>query len=165
MLNFNDKYWEHVGDININTNKIDITDPCYEKTDRGYMVQTILPGQYRCCVKRKFSDEHVESIAIIQADKPFNECLEQNQGTIGVDAGLAGFFVEKPTYDNKAWSEFCDFLQDSHGLNEVWVNKDPSNAIGCVGFFSQSGYGDGEYEVYSLYRGDQLVGYMIDFDC
>lgn len=51
-------------------------------------------------------------------------------GSIGVDAGLAGFFHNKPDYSDEAWSKFCDRIR--HG--DAWLTED--------GFYSSSGYGD-----------------------
>ena len=59
-------------------------------------------------------------------------------GSIGVDAGLAGFFHNKPDYTDDEWAAFCDRV--SHG--DAWLIKD--------GFYSTSGYGDGCYGVYGL---------------
>jgi hypothetical protein len=59
-------------------------------------------------------------------------------GNIGVDAGLAGFFQDKPDYNREAWLKMCDKL-----INRTWMITDE-------GFFTESGYGDGCYDVYGI---------------
>ena len=58
-------------------------------------------------------------------------------GEIGVDAGLAGFFENKPDYNDDEWGEFCDAIMEGN----AWM-------IDC-GVFSSSGWGDGCYGVYA----------------
>lgn len=67
-------------------------------------------------------------------------------GYIAVDAGLAGFFCDKPDYSDAEWGTFCDKLtrQDSDGGHHVYDFPDIN------GFFSSSGYGDGCYDVYGV---------------
>lgn len=63
-------------------------------------------------------------------------------GTIGVDAGMAGFFQNKPDYDEKDWFDLCDRFNKKACL------------ITPEGFFTESGYGDGVYNVHGL-KNDQ----------
>lgn len=72
-------------------------------------------------------------------------------GSIGVDAGLAGFFHNKPDYDDEAWSAFCDRV--AHG--DVWLMEDS--------FYSVSGYGDGCYGVFAKKQDDEVVALEIRF--
>lgn len=122
---------------------VDITDPCYGKDIwcRKNDVK-ISEGKYQCvtwiCRKRdKHPDRRIAVIGIylagyipVQNDM---ECI----GEIGVDAGLAGFFNNKPDYTDAEWSEFCDKLCDGN----AWLTEE--------GFWSSSGYGDGCYPVYA----------------
>lgn len=72
-------------------------------------------------------------------------------GSIGVDAGLAGFFHSKPDYDYEAWNAFCDRIR--HG--DAWITED--------GFYSSSGYGDGGYGVYAQEQNGEIVALEIRF--
>ena len=72
-------------------------------------------------------------------------------GFIGVDAGLAGFFIDKPGYTSEQWADFCDSIKNG----DVWLTDD--------GFFSQSGYGDGVYVVYACERNGLIVALEIRF--
>lgn len=73
-------------------------------------------------------------------------------GSIGVDAGLAGFFWNKPDFDDDAWSDFCSK-----------INWDKDTFIDQYGFYSSSGYGDGCYEVYGIKEGDKYIALKICF--
>ena len=117
-------------------NKIDITDPCY---DRNVWCRIndlkIQAGEYTCIVWMR--DERVRAIGIyLNGIIPLQKSMEMI-GEIGVDAGLAGFFIDKPDYDNKEWLDFCHSLQNK----DFWLREG-------LGFFSSSGYGDGSYPVY-----------------
>lgn len=72
-------------------------------------------------------------------------------GSIGVDAGLAGFFHHKPDYDDAAWAEFCDRV--SHG--DAWMIEN--------GFYSSSGYGDGGYGVFAYQQDGEIRALEIRF--
>ena len=65
-------------------------------------------------------------------------------GSIGVDAGLAGFFHNKPDYSDEEWGRFCDRVRNG----DAWLTED--------GFYSSSGYGDGCYGVYA-YKQDGAI--------
>ena len=72
-------------------------------------------------------------------------------GSIGVDAGLAGFFHNKPDYTDDEWAAFCDRVR--HG--DAWLIKE--------GFYSSSGYGDGCYGVYAYEQGGEITAIEIRF--
>lgn len=107
----------------------------------------IKDGEYTCAIwmhteKGEYDgepciDRRVGIIGIyLDGAIPCQRAMEEI-GSIGVDAGLAGFFHKKPDYDDAAWSSFCDTIQ----TGSAWLTKD--------GFFSSSGYGDGGYGVYA----------------
>ena len=61
-------------------------------------------------------------------------------GDIGVDAGLAGFFHNKPDYTDDEWAAFCDRVR--HG--DAWLIKEgfySSSGYTCVGWCCRSGSG------------------------
>ena len=125
-----------VGEITLE-NKVDITDPCYDKDVWCRTTQKCSPGTYKCIVELGDCDswgERVFSIAITNG-RPEPDELEY-VAEIGVDAGLAGFFPDKKDYNDKEWEEFCDKTRDGH----YWLIDG--------GFVSSSGYGDGGYEVF-----------------
>lgn len=140
MKNNTEQERKFIGKFTLN-DRVDITDPCYNRDVRCRMTTDCVPGEYFAYVTLQDCGEwgtRVETLAIYRNDDitPMSQ-LTNYLGEIGVDAGLAGFFREKPDYDDDAWSEFCDL-------------------IGCKNYFlldygvvSCSGYGDGSYEVYT----------------
>lgn len=127
---------------------IDITDPCYNKDAWCRMTATVKDGEYECRVWRKtkkfqgnnggiHEDTRVGIIGIyLDGFIPYQRSMEEI-GNIGVDAGLAGFFMDKPDYTDEQWDEICTNCDKG----DAWIRKE--------GFFSSSGYGDGFYPVYA----------------
>lgn len=125
---------------------IDITDPCYDKDVWCRMKATVKSGEYTCYIWRnkeidefegkQYVDQRVGVIGIyLDGIIPPQKTMEEI-GTIGVDAGLAGFFMNKPDYSDDEWKDFCDSIREG----DAWIKDE--------GFFSSSGYGDGCYPVY-----------------
>lgn len=141
---------------------VDITDPCYNKDVWCRMNDVkIKEGEYTCLVwyhtdKENYNGEPyaykvVRIIGIYLDGKiPVQKAMKEI-GSIGVDAGMAGFFHNKPDYDDEAWNAFCDRIR--HG--DAWINED--------GFYSSSGYGDGGYGVYAQEQNGEIVALEIRF--
>ena len=141
---------------------VDITDPCYNRDVWCRMNQIcIQEGWYTCIAwyhserilfeKKQFFSRRVGILGIyLNGVIPLQKSMEEI-GAIGVDAGLAGFFHNKPDYDDEQWAKICS--QISQG--DVWLNDD--------GFFSASGYGDGCYGVYAQKVNKQIVALEIRF--
>ena len=72
-------------------------------------------------------------------------------GNIGVDAGLAGFFHDKPDFTDAQWTAFCDQIK----TGDTWLTD--------LGFFSVSGYGDGAYKVFAAKTGNEVTALEIRF--
>ena len=141
---------------------VDITDPCYNRDVWCRMNDVkIHDGSYTCIAwyqtdkgeydGKPYSYKVVGILGIyldgiIPCQKEMKEI-----GSIGVDAGLAGFFHNKPDYDDEAWSAFCDRV--AHG--DVWLMEDS--------FYSVSGYGDGCYGVCAKKQDDEVVALEIRF--
>lgn len=141
---------------------VDITDPCYNKDVWCRMDNVrIKEGKYTCMVwyhtdkgeydGKPYSHKMVGILGIYLDGKIPNQKAMKEIGSIGVDAGLAGFFHNKPDYDDEAWSAFCDRVR--HG--DAWITED--------GFYSSSGYGDGCYGVYAQKQNDEIVALEIRF--
>lgn len=141
---------------------VDITDPCYNKDVWCRMNNVkIKEGKYTCIIwHQNDKGEHdgkpycykmvgvigIYLDGVIPAQKSMKEI-----GSIGVDAGLAGFFHNKPDYDDEAWNALCD--RACHG--DAWITED--------GFYSSSGYGDGCYGVYAQEQDCEIVALEIRF--
>lgn len=140
---------------------IDITDPCYDKDVCCRTTATVKEGTYDCIVWRqteKYFDDGGECSDIrvgiigIYLDGIIPRQSEMEEiASIGVDAGLAGFFINKPDYTDKQWDEFCKSIVEG----DAWIKDE--------GFFSHSGYGDGYYGVYAKKTGDEITALEIRF--
>lgn len=140
---------------------VDITDPCYDKNTWCRMNVTVKAGEYDCHIWRhtskeiwngeEYKDVRVGVIGIyLNGIIPPQRSMEE-VGSISVDAGLAGFFMNKPDYNDDEWSAFCDSIRDG----DAWIKDE--------GFFSSSGYGDGYYPVYAYRMNGEIVALEIRF--
>lgn len=135
-----------------------ITDPCYDDGDFGTMHVDLPAGEYRMavykCVEPKEDAGRTMIIELQKKHRSFKleskkwECI----GSIGVDAGMAGFFWNKPDFSDDEWRKFCDDFDFKKG------HKDDD-----YGFYSSSGYGDGMYDVYAIKEDDQIIALKICF--
>ena len=130
---------KYIGELELGT-KVDITDPCYDKDVWCRMTTDCEPGLYKGYVE--MSDEgdwgmRVATVSIFKGDKMWGIEEMEYIGNIGVDAGLAGFFNDKPDFSDTEWNEFCGKINDGDAWNLY------------NGIFSSSGYGDGCYNVYA----------------
>lgn len=106
--------------------EVDITDPSYERDVwcRKNDV-SIKEGEYFCMISEVVSERvingedlsysTVAKMAINLAEEIPDECDTEYIGEIGVDAGLAGFFRNKPNTTSEEWGEFCsriDYNED-----------------------------------------------------
>ncbi|MDD4509350.1 MAG: hypothetical protein PHY23_00295 [Oscillospiraceae bacterium] len=142
---------------------VDITDPGYSKDTWCRMNDVkIRDGNYTCVIwqhtdKCKHADGTQYSYKLVgiigiylNGSIPHEKRMEKI-GSIGVDAGLAGFFHNKPDYDDKAWDIFCEQLANRN----VWLTEE--------GFYSSSGYGDGCYGVFAHKQNNEIVAIEIRF--
>lgn len=143
---------------------IDITDPGYDHDvwccKRGVK---IVPGSYKCVAwEKNFPYENQDDIRVCLAgiyhtDSDSDDMIWSPKpiGQIGVDAGLAGFFQNKPDYAEDEWDDFCSKLDYAAG-KAAWIFPE--------GFFTSSGFGDGCYYVYAAYNeNDDIVALEIEF--
>lgn len=147
---------KNIGKIALGS-QVDVTDPCYDKDVWCRMnAVKIKPGNYDCNIwisKEKTWGERVGVIGVyLDGNVPSRRSMERI-GSIGVDAGMAGFFHNKPDYDDEQWEALCDA---TCGDAKAWITSD--------GFFSESGFGDGEYNVYAQKNKDgDIVAIEIAF--
>lgn len=140
---------------------VDITDPCYKKGTWCRTEAQVKAGEYECHIwkhteKYEWNGKEVKDVRVgvigiyLYGIIPPQRSMEY-VGDIGVDAGLAGFFMNKPDYNDDEWDEFCDSIRDGH----AWIKDE--------GFFSSSGYGDGIYPVYASKADNEIVALEIRF--
>ena len=144
------------------TEIVDITDPGYDRDVwcrlNGIKIKA---GNYKCVVwmhpdtvvydGKEYDDTRVAIIGIYLDGLIPSENYMEEIGEIGVDAGLAGFFNNKPDYDNDQWDEFCNSIRNG----DAWIKEE--------GFFSSSGYGDGSYPVSAFKMNDEITALEIRF--
>lgn len=165
-----------VGTIDLSGGSVDVTDPCYDKDVWCRFTTKVLPGKYNCYAG--IGPHRIYACAIVHEDYDewnISEMFEEYEWAhIGVDAGLAGFFVEKPDFNDEEWSHFCNDLFDTNNgkgkfstdYKRVYLSK-PED--GFAGFFTESGDGDGEYGVYAAFtegyydEGGEIIALEIDF--
>lgn len=119
--------------------KVDATDPCYDSDvwcrKDGISIE---PGSYECVAWVDDKYGRVWCCGIYLEGKDIDDVETEQIAEIGVDAGLAGFFENKPDYNDAEWSEFCESIREGN----AWIKDE--------GFFTQSGWGDGCYPVNKL---------------
>ena len=148
-----------IGSIHID-GAVDITDPCYDRDGWCRMTGVkVKPGEYTCAVwheKVKGAQSTYNVVGIIgvylNGFIPPQKSMEVI-GEIGVDAGLAGFFVDKPDFSDDEWDKFCNTLDFEE--DDAWLND--------LGFYSVSGYGDGGYNVYANKVNGEITALEIRF--
>lgn len=127
------------------TGTLDVTDPCYRK-DVWCRINnvSIKPGEYQCIAwlfdRGDWRNRVAEMGIFLNGIIPVRTKWERYPGRIGVDAGLAGIFENKPDFTSDQWNEVCS-LCDKAGYPLVIVQDGPL----FKGFFTSSGHGDGEY--------------------
>lgn len=150
-----------VGTLNMAEGRVDITDPCYnhDVTCRINDLHT-KAGSYKCSYDYSTGARRVISASIEYCGDDMPKCTLSKRlyTTIGVDAGLAGFFIApKPNYNKDEWHSLCNEI----GNGNVYIDE--------KGFFTSSGYGDGEYPVMADYECNkdgttgEIVGLTIIF--
>ena len=132
---------------------VTVTDPCYSKGTWCTVDTTIPEGDYRLGLWRTnhwyANDEtkkheyytRVSRAFILKDNVRFGDYRRLHRvdiGEAGVDAGLCGFYQNKPDYDDDGWYTFCQKLHNRDYL------------ITDEGFCTSSGWGDGCYPVYQL---------------
>ena len=166
-----------VGIIRLEQGTVDITDPCYSKAVWCRRTEKVTPGIYNCYAyigeepdwgRRVWinqiviadGDEADYAEALVSEDETWEEI-----GKIGVDAGMAGFFQNKPDFDDDDWDEFCSWICDksiSHNPENIEDSFLKSFESGD-GFWTHSGCGDGCYGVYAIKKDDKIVALEIRF--
>ena len=152
------------GEIEFTSNKLDVTDPCYDASVWCRTQVDITPGKYTYMIKIRQERNHevIASLKIRIKKVKGGVRFFREIGAIGVDAGLAGFFENKPDYDDEQWSRVGDELLQAGHPTILQTAKESS--FGCNGVVVTSGYGDGVYPIYEIIgENGTRLGYHIDF--
>lgn len=175
---------ETKGYLDLKDGRVDITDPCYNKDVWCRMnAVKVRPGIYRCryymgvsfeeedrklCVESKMSPDMIKYMESDCSRRCFvteiqlkgrSFQLNSNKwkllGKICVDAGMAGFFTDKPDFNDEQWDDLWSYIK----------GQEPSCAYlkPELGFWTESGYGDGTYEVYAIEEDGEIIALKIEF--
>lgn len=175
-----------VGEMQVADGSVDITDPCYDnstwcavfdkKVKMGDYVGFITVVNYPHLIKiedeaeatiykgkvgevKKMDDERIMSLKIVHKDYlDANKRWQLINVSIGVDAGLCGFYNHKPDFEaDDAWNEFCDSLQH---FGDTCCTCD----IKPYGITVSSGFGDGCYRLYAQKDKGEIVALELRFN-
>lgn len=168
--------------LDVSGGLVDITDPCYDRDVWCRMNEVkVVPGKYVCWSEledfaetyggKVYHDFRISSCGIcLNKFRPDDVCAFEKIGSIGVDAGLAGFFVDKPDFNDDEWDTLCKKLSyfdskyktPSSKFYRTYIFKKSAGDI-CDGFFTSSGFGDGVYDVYVQRAAGEIVAIEIKF--
>lgn len=138
---------------------VDITDPCYDKDTwcrlNGVKIK---PGEYTCYIRIEECEEEwegktqtYEQVNCIGIELPKEKGKGKwiSIGSVGVDAGQAGFFENKPDFNDDEWDE----------LGNLTCGKNQTKLAYFIdsGFFSWTAFGDGYYKVLAKKNSDGLI--------
>lgn len=148
-----------VGHINLGE-MVDVTDPCYNaNTWCRSKINNVFPGKYACYAILSNEGDWGECVskARIVLDDGSNVAKDTQSriiigrswrrvANIGVDAGLAGFFADKPDFNDEQWHQLCNWMFGDENKN-FYIKRFDNDTDG---FWTSSGYGDGCYDVYAI---------------
>lgn len=143
---------QYIGEFEVTSNKLIVTDPCYDKAIWcSYVLGGVKNGIWKSAIN--ISDEgdwgnRVAELLVWKKDEPAVSCIELASTQIGVDSGQAGFF-DYSKYPDRCPGEYGD-LNSFYGkaCAQTYDEKDRSKKAGIVegfGVNSSSGFGDGCY--------------------
>ena len=139
-----------LGSFEVESNKIYVSDPCYEYDENDnscvLTLKGAVNGKYIVTVNVARIYHDIESLTIKLEDYLYSE-PSIFAGKIGVDSGQAGFF-DKEYYMENQGGDFDD-LTTLYGLAcSLVLSKQEGGIVHNRGVVSSSGCGDGEYEVF-----------------
>ena len=171
---------KNVGTIDFGNGEIRISDPCYS-LDVWCQIDNVhvLPGNYRCYAyegRHKDWGNRIWINQIVSADPVAESFVEERLhdknaweeiGSIGVDAGLAGFIASGVDFsDDEIWDDLCRSMHDDDGPFHLKTSVEDAYILdqgNQKAFFTSSGLGDGVYDVYAMKMNDMIVALEIRF--
>lgn len=158
-----------IGEIQL-SNHVTVSDPCYESgIECASRLNNVKPGTYHCFMEREYASYgHVKHLIVCHSEHldVMDEYIyaSEQEIEVAVDSGTCGIFdteyydeYHQDTESEKHMDWYRRFvLDDSH-------YADSFNFTDDAGVFTDSGYGDGEYQVYVYEVNDEIVRICIEF--
>lgn len=166
-----ERAWKKVGTIEIKSGYVVASDPCYTYGIWCAAEIKVKNGLYDVLISEFDTGWEwgtiISSILIVLHGKKIKELdLNAIDATLGVDAGVCGFFDR-------------DYYKETHSTDSMedgeWYEREVMDTINyrfhiskdgagdCVGVHAHSGYGDGEYSLYGAEEDGEYYALMIDF--
>ena len=148
-------------------NKVIVTDPGLEpSSSMNVTLNYILPGKWNCAVKKKkygACGEIIENLTIRHENHPKTK-LDGFEGLISVYSGQCGFFDVDYFKKNQPDDDYDNPDSWYRKICELTMNKPEWGTIDNMGVVSESGLGDGLYEIHSARdRSGYIVGLRLVF--
>lgn len=157
-----------LGSLNIPNGECYVSDPSYS-TDTwcNWKLENMVPGEYECYYRlsnQKDWGTRIGAIKIVHHDYR-NSAIQFHSIKdlhIGVDTGTCGFSISEPLNDRSLFGK--------SDLRYIWKTIDQNEFHCCIiprlGFFSESGLGDGDYFLYVAideYQDNKVYAALIDY--
>lgn len=141
------------------SNKILISDPCYNLGTWCTYTTDIKPGNYNYNVE--YEDGRVASIELYHEDYEYLD-YEPAFDDIGVDSGQCGIFDYNVVKDIIGTGKYND-KESFYGSMCFFTDNDDRYTALSYGIVCQSGYGDGTYCVDIAKDKEEIVGIKVVF--
>ena len=146
--------------------KIFVTDPCYEPFNGYNLAVDVLPGTYKCSIRRSTLEgwgQRIVSLTLWHEDH-LKGRIDKYIGSCGVDSGQLGVFDAKDYLKNHQDDDWDNRKSWYRRVCDLTLNPPDWGTIAKKGVVSTSGLGDGVYPVYASYDKDgKVVGLRIKF--
>ncbi len=174
-----------IGELKVE-NEVLVTDPCYEK-DIWCSARVSMPKANYLCYAEKRKGLVASLYMINENYHGFRIYVEEPIASCGVDSGQLGFFLPdkyQKRVDKKEFNRFTKrkfpyadwkrkYDEKDSSLDNfykcccnVTLSNSRAGVIKDVGCLSSSGYGDGCYNVYYAYSGEDKtnpIGILVEF--
>lgn len=145
----------NIGTITLN-NKVIVSDPCYSIDDWcNKIINNMQPGEYECfgvLIDERIGELHLIHKEVLDIykeleDIPYNP--EPLCCSIGVDSGQCGIFDYEYYDKHQPDDDYDDSESWYTRICDITLDPPCCGTVDNVGVVSESGWGDGRYNLYS----------------
>jgi hypothetical protein len=151
---------QNIGSFEVTSNKIIVSDPCYNMETWCIGDFKAMNGKWNSYIK--ILDKIVVKLLIVHEGYDKTDPYIKLNIDVGVDSGQCGFYDYQKYVDegagrgkynntNTFYGKVCSLTDTSR------KEKKYAGIINNFGVVSSSGYGDGSYDVFVGYDGDQVT--------